>query len=115
MASQPPPPGGAAGAPAGGGINGVAQTRPWPNVGEQMDMNMLWELVNNLAEVNQGIREQTQGVLQRVQMIQARGDLPSVNGHGRSPLEKTEGDKPGEVNGETAHGEPEILAFFNAF
>jgi hypothetical protein len=43
------------------------------NVGEQMDMNVLWELVSNLAEVHQGIREQTQGVLQRVQMIQSRG------------------------------------------
>lgn len=39
-----------------------------------MDMNVLWELVNNLAEVHQGIREQTQGVLQRVQMVQARQD-----------------------------------------
>jgi hypothetical protein len=37
-------------------------------------MNQLWELVNQLAEVNQGIREQTQGVLHRVQMIQARTD-----------------------------------------
>jgi hypothetical protein len=41
-------------------------------VGEQMDMNVLWELVNNLSEVHQGLREQTQGVLARVQMVQAR-------------------------------------------
>lgn len=51
-------------------------------MGEQMDMNVLWELVNNLAEVHQGIREQTQGVLQRVNEVQARQD--SVDGPGGS-------------------------------
>jgi hypothetical protein len=50
------------------------------NVGEHMDMNVLWELVNNLSEVHQGIREQTNGVLQRVQMVQARSEAAGMNG-----------------------------------
>jgi hypothetical protein len=53
----------------GGAVGGTPT-----NVGEQMDMNVLWELVTNLAEVHQGIRDQTQGVLQRVLMVQARQD-----------------------------------------
>jgi hypothetical protein len=67
---------------AGGGANGAWQPT---NVGEQMDMNVLWELVSNLAEVHQGIREQTQGVLQRVQMIQSRGLDGPRDAAGASP------------------------------
>ena len=86
-------------------MNGMgAGSRPWPNVGEQMDMNVLWELVNNIAEVHQGIREQTAGVLQRVQMIQARG---GENGTGRVDVggegadgERVNGDGGGIGNGE---------------
>jgi hypothetical protein len=74
-------------AAAAGGPNGAWQPT---NVGEQMDMNVLWELVSNLAEVHQGIREQTQGVLQRVQMIQSRGldgprDAAGASPGGESP------------------------------
>ena len=59
------------GTSGGNGASNPSQMRLWPNTGDQMDMNRLWDLVNNLAEVQQGIREQTAGVLQRVQMIQA--------------------------------------------
>jgi len=49
------------------------QRNNYVHVGEQMDLNVLWELVNQLGEVQANIREQQQGVMQRVQMIQARG------------------------------------------
>jgi hypothetical protein len=102
--------GGGGGMNGGGGGGGMAAaSRPWPNVGEQMDMNVLWELVNNLAEVHQGIREQTAGVLQRVQMIQTRvGESHGMgNGNGGEgavgEVEKTNGDG---VAGENGHGKP---------
>jgi hypothetical protein len=81
--------------PAGNGNGNGNAIAALPNVGEQMDMNVLWDLVNSLAETQQGIREQTQGVMQRVQMIQARGiDIPpgivDEEGHAGN----------GEVNGE---------------
>jgi len=62
-------------AAAAAAANGMMGNRAqWPSTGDQMDMQVLWELINNIADVQQGIREQTNGVLQRVQMIQARGD-----------------------------------------
>jgi hypothetical protein len=62
-------------AAAAAAANGMMGNRAqWPSTGDQMDMQVLWELINNIAEVQQGIREQTNGVLQRVQMIQSRDD-----------------------------------------
>lgn len=47
-----------------------------------MDMNVLWEYVNNLSQLHEGIRAQTQNVLHGVQQIQARaaqdGSSPTV-------------------------------------
>jgi hypothetical protein len=67
------------------GINGPAH---WPNVGAQADMNVLWDYIQNLSQMHEGIRAQTQHVLNGVQQIQARaaqeGDSPiggpQVNG-----------------------------------
>jgi hypothetical protein len=78
----------------GGNGNGNATL---PNVGEQMDMNVLWDLVNQLAETQQGLREQTQGVMQRVQMIQARGLDVSAEADGAGHAGN------GEVNGKISH------------
>jgi hypothetical protein len=66
-------------------INGLNGGQHWPNVGAQADMNVLWEYIQNLSQMHEGIRAQTQHVLNGVQQIQARaagdGDAaPHVNG-----------------------------------
>lgn len=38
-----------------------------------MDLNALWEYVNSLSQLHEGIRAETQSVLHGVQTIQARG------------------------------------------
>ena len=53
-------------------LNGVGAARHWPDLGAQMDMNVLWEYVSNLSMLHEGIRAQTQNVLHGVQQIQAR-------------------------------------------
>ena len=62
-------------------LNGLG-ARHWPDLGVQMDMNTLWEYVNNLSQLHEGIRAQTQSVLHGVQQIQARaaqeGSSPTV-------------------------------------
>jgi hypothetical protein len=62
-------------------LNGLG-ARHWPDLGVQMDMNVLWEYVNNLSQLHEGIRAQTQNVLHGVQQIQARaaqeGSSPTV-------------------------------------
>jgi hypothetical protein len=45
----------------------------WPDLGVQMDLNALWEYVNSLSQLHEGIRAQTQSVLHGVQTVQARG------------------------------------------
>jgi len=42
-----------------------------------MDLNTLWEYVNNLSQLHEGIRAQTQSVLHGVQTIQARAGQES--------------------------------------
>lgn len=50
----------------------------FPNVGAQADMNVLWEYIQNLSQMHEGIRAQTQQVLNGVQQIQARaGNSPT--------------------------------------
>lgn len=65
-------------------MNGMNGGQHWPNVGAQADMNVLWEYVQNLSQMHEGIRAQTQHVLNGVQQIQARGaedgGAPHVNG-----------------------------------
>lgn len=56
-----------------------------------MDLNALWEYVNSLSQLHEGIRAQTQSVLHGVQTIQARGLSDSA---GTSPI-----DGVGRVNG----------------
>ena len=60
-------------------LNGIGGARHWPDLGVQMDMNVLWEYVNNLSQIHEGIRAQTQNVLHGVQQIQAR-DAREVRG-----------------------------------
>jgi hypothetical protein len=66
-------------------LNGINGAQHWPNVGAQADMNVLWEYIQNLSQMHEGIRAQTQHVLNGVQQIQARaaddgGAAPHVNG-----------------------------------
>jgi len=66
-------------------INGMNGGQHWPNVGAQADMNVLWEYIQNLSQMHEGIRAQTQHVLNGVQQLQARtaddgGPAPHVNG-----------------------------------
>lgn len=65
-------------------MNGMNGGQHWPNVGAQADMNVLWEYIQNLSQMHEGIRAQTQHVLNGVQQIQARGaddgGAPHVNG-----------------------------------
>ncbi|TID18468.1 hypothetical protein E6O75_ATG06544 [Venturia nashicola] len=65
-------------------MNGMNGGQHWPNVGAQADMNVLWEYIQNLSQMHEGIRAQTQHVLNGVQQIQARGaddgGPPHVNG-----------------------------------
>jgi len=49
----------------------------WPDLGVQMDLNTLWEYVNSLSQLHEGIRAQTQSVLHGVQTIQARAGQES--------------------------------------
>jgi hypothetical protein len=63
----------------------------WPDLGVQMDLNALWEYVNSLSQLHEGIRAQTQSVLHGVQTVQARAGHDSS-----SPVS-------GQVNG-TFHG-----------
>jgi hypothetical protein len=53
-------------------MNGINGPTHWPNVGAQADMNVLWEYIQNLSQMHEGIRAQTQHVLNGVQQIQAR-------------------------------------------
>ncbi|KAF2397742.1 hypothetical protein EJ06DRAFT_532734 [Trichodelitschia bisporula] len=53
-------------------MNGLSGQRHWPDLGAQMDMNVLWDYINSLAQMHEGIRAQTQTVLSGVQQIQAR-------------------------------------------
>ncbi|RDI83445.1 hypothetical protein Vi05172_g6586 [Venturia inaequalis] len=65
-------------------MNGMSGGHNWPNVGAQADMNVLWEYIQNLSQMHEGIRAQTQHVLNGVQQIQTRGvddgGAPHVNG-----------------------------------
>jgi hypothetical protein len=76
--SEPPSPGNpnVRGAPptpnTAAQLNGIGGARHWPDLGVQMDMNVLWEYVSNLSQLHEGIRAQTQNVLHGVQQIQAR-------------------------------------------
>jgi hypothetical protein len=66
-------------------MNGMNNGQHWPNVGAQADMNVLWEYIQNLSQMHEGIRAQTQHVLNGVQQIHTRGTgdgdaAPHVNG-----------------------------------
>jgi hypothetical protein len=63
-------------------MNGIGTNPNWPNVGAQADMNVLWEYIQNLSQMHEGIRSQTQQVLNGVQQIQARGIEGTAPGSG---------------------------------
>lgn len=78
--------------------NGIPMVNGLPSGGQQTDMNHLWSVVQQLSQMLEENKAQTQGVLDGVQAIQQRAAEEGVNGErGRF------GEVNGELNGNISH------------